>query len=64
MSSNQDSDQKVYTRRDALRAVGKYSAVIGSTTVVALTADEAAAQAACSTPNPPPWCGTGGKGNK
>lgn len=51
-----------YSRRDALRAVGKYSLALGGASVVALSAEEAAAQAACSRPNPPWWCNGGGHG--
>lgn len=56
MSSRQPKTQTSYTRREALLAVGKYSAALGGASVVALSAEEAAAQAACSGPNPPWWC--------
>jgi hypothetical protein len=62
MSSQKDTPA-TYSRRDALFAVGKYSAALTGAAIVALSAEEAAAQAACSTPNPPWWC-DGGKGNK
>lgn len=58
-------DPKTYSRREALASVAKYAAVLGGASVVALSADDAAAQAACSTKNPPWWCdpNSGGNGN-
>lgn len=56
------AEPKTYSRREAFAAVGKYSAALGGATIVALSADQAAAQAACSTPNPPQWCLGGGTG--
>lgn len=50
-----------YSRRDAFRAVGRYSLALTGASIVALSAEEAAAQAACSTPNPPWWCDGGPK---
>ncbi|WP_142495111.1 hypothetical protein [Thalassovita litoralis] len=63
MSSSSKTSTKPYTRRDALLAVGKYSVALSGAAVVALSAEEAAAQAACSRPNPPWWCNGGGNGN-
>ena len=42
------SGPRNYSRRDALRAMGKYSAAIGSTGVVVLSAQDAVAMQACS----------------
>lgn len=61
MTQKQDaSETDQVTRREVLRAVGKYSTALTGAAIVALSAEDAAAQAACSTPNPPWWC-DGGK---
>lgn len=57
MTPEQPNSETVnYSRREAFRAVGRYSLALTGASIVALSAEEAAAQAACSTPNPPHWC--------
>ncbi len=48
-----------YNRRDALRAMSKYSAYVGTTGVVILTAEDVVAKQPCSVhprPRPPRNC--------
>lgn len=68
MLDDQSGAGRAYTRRDALRSVGKYALVSGAA-VVALSADDAvmanpgASSPACSNPNPPASCSQAQTGN-
>ncbi len=63
---SEDSEERTYSRREALDAVRKYSAFLAGSATVILSADDALARAACSRvggngngPPPgkgPPWC--------
>ena len=41
----EQTDPRDYSRRDALRAIGRFSALVGATGVVVLSAEDAVAQA-------------------
>lgn len=47
-SSDTQSVSQDYNRRDALRAMGKYSAFVGTAGVVILTAEDVVAKQPCS----------------